>query len=203
MLQDVYDALRSRRLDPRWVEEEVHVEVRGRAFAVAGHPHGVTIRKRHVASPAESVVDVCTDTDQLLSALGLGSRGKPPARDADCETRPGPDRHAELGSATTVASLRQVGNPTPTLEPGTTHPPERDTIFRQVYERLLFHRIVPRWVDDELYVNVHGRAFALLERPRGVAVRMQGTTAATVCEELGEALAALGFRRQGETSGKP
>jgi hypothetical protein len=75
-LQDVYDMLLSGQLEPRWVEGEVHLEVRGRAFAVAGHSHGVTIRKQHAASPAETVADVCTDTDQLLSALGLGLPGK-------------------------------------------------------------------------------------------------------------------------------
>jgi hypothetical protein len=203
MLQDVYDMLLSGRLEPRWVEREVHVEVRGRAFAVAGHPRGVTIRKQHAASSAETVADVCTDTAQLLSALGLGRLGKPPTRDADYEKRRCRDRYAVPGPATTVATRQRVENPTATVEPGTSRATEPVTILREVYDRLLLHRTEPRWVDDELYVDVHGRAFAVAECPGGVAVRMQGATVAKVCEDLDEALGALGIPHgQGKTPNK-
>jgi hypothetical protein len=92
MLQDVYNMLLSGRLGPRWVDGEVHVEIHGRSFAVAGDPHGVTIRKQHMASPAETIADVCANTGQVLSALGLGLPGKPPIADAHHEKRRGRDR---------------------------------------------------------------------------------------------------------------
>jgi hypothetical protein len=91
MLRDVYDMLWSGGLEPRWVDGEVHVEIRGRSFAVADSPRGVTIRKQHIASPAETIADVCGDRRQVLSALGLGPC-KPPIEDADHEKRRGHDR---------------------------------------------------------------------------------------------------------------
>lgn len=71
MLQDVYDELRMRRLEPRWVGDEVHVEVHGRAFAVADHPQGVSVRKQHTVSQAEAVADICARPEQAIAALGL------------------------------------------------------------------------------------------------------------------------------------
>jgi hypothetical protein len=91
MLRDVYNMLWSGGLEPRWVDGEVHIEIHGRSFAVAASPHGVTIRKQHMASPAEMIADICADMGQVRAALGLGP-GKPPIANADHEKRRGHDR---------------------------------------------------------------------------------------------------------------
>jgi hypothetical protein len=67
MLQNVYNVLLLRRLEPRWVEGEVHVDVGGRAFALAHHPAGVAIRRRAPDSPAE----VYEEPGDAFTALGL------------------------------------------------------------------------------------------------------------------------------------
>jgi hypothetical protein len=72
MLEDVYELLVLRRLAPRWVDGEVHVDVRGRAFAVADHPVGVAIVKRPTARPdAKVYANVCRAPDQAIAAMGL------------------------------------------------------------------------------------------------------------------------------------
>jgi hypothetical protein len=67
MLQNVYNVLLLRRLAPRWVEGEIHVDVRGRAFAVARHPTGIAVRTRTTGSPAE----VYEEPGAAFVALGL------------------------------------------------------------------------------------------------------------------------------------
>jgi hypothetical protein len=67
MLQNVFNVLLLRRLEPRWVEGEIHVDVRGRAFAVAHHPAGVAVRKR----AADSAAEVYEEPGDAFTALGL------------------------------------------------------------------------------------------------------------------------------------
>jgi hypothetical protein len=67
MLQNVYNVLLLRRLAPRWVEGEIHVDVGGRAFAVAHHPAGVAVRRR----TTDAAADVYEEPADAFAALGL------------------------------------------------------------------------------------------------------------------------------------
>jgi hypothetical protein len=65
MLQDVYEWLRLCRLEPRWVADEVHVDIFGRRFMVADHPGGVAVRTLAVTTPV-----VFGNPDDAIAALG-------------------------------------------------------------------------------------------------------------------------------------
>jgi hypothetical protein len=72
MLQEVFDLLLLRRLEPRWVGGELHVEVRGRAYALADYPGGVAIRKAETRTPDEPIfANVCEEPEEAITALGL------------------------------------------------------------------------------------------------------------------------------------
>jgi hypothetical protein len=66
-------------------------------------------------------------------------------------------------------------------------------MLQDVYDRLLLHRLEPRWVGDELHVDVFGRRFMVADHPGGVAMRTLTVTAPVVFEEPDEAIAALGL----------
>ena len=66
MLQDVYDRLLLRRLDPRWVGREVHVDVHGRRFMLADRPGGVAVRTLATTAPV-----TFEDPEDALAAMGL------------------------------------------------------------------------------------------------------------------------------------
>jgi hypothetical protein len=68
MLQSVYDMLVLRRLAPRWVADEVYVEVRGRAFAIDEHPHGVAVRDWRAD---KILAHVYPEPDEAIASLGL------------------------------------------------------------------------------------------------------------------------------------
>jgi hypothetical protein len=66
-------------------------------------------------------------------------------------------------------------------------------MLQDVYDRLLLHRLEPRWVDGELHVDVHGRAFAFTDYPGGVAVRTLAVRAPVIFRHPDDAIAALGL----------
>ena len=66
-------------------------------------------------------------------------------------------------------------------------------MLQDVYARLLTHQLEPRWVGNELHVDVFGRRFMVGDHPNGVAVRTLTVTAPVVFEEPEEAIAALGL----------
>ena len=66
-------------------------------------------------------------------------------------------------------------------------------MLQDVFARLLSHQLEPRWVGDELHVDVFGRRFVVGAHPSGVAVRTLAVTAPVVFEEPDEAIAALGL----------
>jgi hypothetical protein len=67
MLQDVYERLLLSHLDPRWVADELHVDVHGRRFMLAAHPDGVAVR-----TLATTVPVAFDDPEDALNAMGLG-----------------------------------------------------------------------------------------------------------------------------------
>jgi hypothetical protein len=70
MLQDVYNLLLLQRLEPRWVNGELHVDEYGRAFAVTEHPDGVAVCKRTTTAADDKVFAyICEEPDQALAAL--------------------------------------------------------------------------------------------------------------------------------------
>jgi hypothetical protein len=72
MLQEVFDLLLLRRLEPQWVGGELHVQIRGRAYALANYPGGVAIREADMKTPDESIfASVCEQPEEAISALGL------------------------------------------------------------------------------------------------------------------------------------
>jgi hypothetical protein len=72
MLQEVYALLISRHLTPRWVKNELHVEVCGLPFMLADHPAGVAVLKRPKAQPDEDIFAyVCAEPAGAMAALGL------------------------------------------------------------------------------------------------------------------------------------
>jgi hypothetical protein len=66
MLQDIFDRLRLRGLEPRWVDGELHVDVHGRAFAFADHPDGAAVRTLAGTAPV-----IFRHPDDAITALGL------------------------------------------------------------------------------------------------------------------------------------
>jgi hypothetical protein len=69
MREDVYELRVLRRPAPRSVDGEVHVDVRGRAFAVADHPVGAAILERPRSRPDDTVyANVCRAPDQAIGA---------------------------------------------------------------------------------------------------------------------------------------
>jgi hypothetical protein len=67
MLQDVYDRLLLRRLGPRWVGDEVHVDVFGRRFMIGDRPGGLAVRTLATSAPV-----TFEDPEDVLAAMGLG-----------------------------------------------------------------------------------------------------------------------------------
>ena len=68
MLQDIYELLLLRHLEPKWVGNEVHVDVHDAAFALADHPGGVAIRQKR----ADWILArVYPEPDEAIAALGL------------------------------------------------------------------------------------------------------------------------------------
>jgi hypothetical protein len=66
MLQDIYEQLIKRRLEPRWGGGEVHVNIDGRRFMLADRPGGVAVRT--LAATAPMIFD---NPEDALAALGL------------------------------------------------------------------------------------------------------------------------------------
>jgi hypothetical protein len=66
-------------------------------------------------------------------------------------------------------------------------------MLQDIYDLLLLHRVEPRWVDGEVHVEVHGRAFALSDYPGGVAVRTLAVRDSAILRHPDDALAALGL----------
>ena len=66
MLRDFCTQLLLWRLDPRWFDGELHVDVQGLAFAVAAHSRGMAIRRED-----ETTSQVYEDPGEALAALGL------------------------------------------------------------------------------------------------------------------------------------
>jgi hypothetical protein len=66
-------------------------------------------------------------------------------------------------------------------------------MLQDVYERLLFYRLDPRWIGDEIHVDVHGRRFMIRGRPDGLAVRTLATAAPVTFDDPDDALAAMGL----------
>ena len=67
MLQDVFDRLLLRQLEPRWVDGEVHVQVLGRRFMIADRPGALAVRTLAGTTPV-----MFDDPDDVLAAMGLG-----------------------------------------------------------------------------------------------------------------------------------
>jgi hypothetical protein len=70
---------------------------------------------------------------------------------------------------------------------------KENPMMRDVYDRLLLRRLEPRWVGNEVHVDVHGRAFALTDYPGGVGVRTLTATAPVVFRHPDDAIVALGL----------
>jgi hypothetical protein len=68
MLQDVYELLLLRHLEPKWIGNELHVDVTNGAFALADHPEGVAIRRRQAD---KIMARVYPEPDEAIAALGL------------------------------------------------------------------------------------------------------------------------------------
>jgi hypothetical protein len=66
-------------------------------------------------------------------------------------------------------------------------------MLQDIYERLLLHRLEPRWGGGEVHVNIDGRRFMLADRPGGVSVRSLSSTAPMIFDNPEDALAALGL----------
>jgi hypothetical protein len=67
MLQDVFDLLLLHRLEPRWVDGEVHVDIFGRRFMIGDRPGRVAVRTLATTAPV-----TFDDPEDALAAMGLG-----------------------------------------------------------------------------------------------------------------------------------
>jgi hypothetical protein len=68
-------------------------------------------------------------------------------------------------------------------------------MLQDVYDRLLLHRLEPRWVAHEVHVDVFGRRFMLADRPGGVSMRTLAVTTQVAFDDPEDALAAMGLGR--------
>jgi hypothetical protein len=66
-------------------------------------------------------------------------------------------------------------------------------MLQDVYDRLLLHRLDPRWVSGEVHVEVFGRRFMITDRPGGLAVRTLVTTAPVTLDHPDDVFAAMGL----------
>jgi hypothetical protein len=70
MMNDVFQRLEVGRYSPRWVDKEIRVDVRGRAFTIRRHlGDAVTVAKRETPAHAATGAEICTDLDAVLAAL--------------------------------------------------------------------------------------------------------------------------------------
>ena len=76
MLEDLFDLLLLRRLDPARVDGDVHVDVLGRSYAVAEHPLGLSVQRR----VPQAVAIVCEGIEAALAILGLPPEAPPSLR---------------------------------------------------------------------------------------------------------------------------
>jgi hypothetical protein len=74
MLQDVYERLLLRRLDPRWVGDELHVDVHGRRFMIRGRPDGLSVRT--LATAADSGHREHRDRTIVSARIGIVITGR-------------------------------------------------------------------------------------------------------------------------------
>jgi hypothetical protein len=66
-------------------------------------------------------------------------------------------------------------------------------MLQDIYDRLLFCRLEPRWVAHEVHVDVFGRRFMLAERPGGITMRTLAGTTQVTFHDFADALAAMGL----------